>query len=218
MNYLKTFQENKLGRDYVVGDIHGCFSKLREMLKEISFDESCDRMFSVGDLVDRGEESEECLDWLAKPWFHAVRGNHEQMSIDLQTVGEDCYSRHNGMGWILDMPKEHQKLYAEAFKQLPIAIEIIVGNKKYGIIHAEVPVLDWNDIEGVLNGDKAEAYHNVAMWSRDRFNYKEKSFVANVELVYVGHTPLKKVTPLGNVLFIDTGACFKGYLTVLEIY
>lgn len=216
MQLIKTFQENKLGKDYVVGDIHGCFSKLQDELDEIGFDESKDRLFSVGDLVDRGTESEDAINWLAKPWFHAVRGNHEQMSIDLQSFGEDTYSRYNGMGWILDMPKSHQKLYAEAFAELPFAIEIIVGDKTYGIIHAEVPTNDWKDLPEVL---EKSGYQNVAMWNRDRISRGDKSFVNNVELVYVGHTPLKEVTPMGNVLYIDTGACFKGgKLTVLEIY
>jgi serine/threonine protein phosphatase 1 len=219
MNYLKTFQENKLGKDYVVGDIHGCFSKLREVMEEIEFDSTKDRLFSVGDLVDRGPESEEALDWLAKTWFHAVRGNHEQMTIDLQVFGPDIYSRHNGMGWILDLPKEHQQLFADAFKELPIAIEIVVGDKKYGIIHAEVPTKDWNDLGNILNGKNSEGAHNVAMWSRDRINGEDKGLVDNVELVYVGHTPLKEVTVLGNILYIDTAACFRGgHLTVLEIY
>lgn len=218
MNYLQKFQENTQGKDYVVGDIHGCFTKLRATLEEIGFDESVDRLFSVGDLVDRGPESEECLDWLAKPWFHAVRGNHEQMAIDLLVHGEDPYARHNGMGWILDLPKSHQKLFAEAFSDLPIALEIAVGNKKYGIVHAEVPVSDWNKLEEVLNGNTAAAYHNATMWNRDRYRHNDKSVVDNVELVYVGHTPLKDVRAYGNVLYIDTGAVFGGTLTVLEIY
>lgn len=218
MSKLKKFKENTLGKDYVVGDIHGCFSKLRSVLEEIKFDETKDRLFSVGDLVDRGPESEEAIDWLAKTWFHAVKGNHEQMTIDLQTFGEDMYSRHNGMGWILDSPKEHQKLYAEVFKDLPVAIEIEAKGKKYGIIHADVPVNNWDELEKCLNGTRGDGYENVALWSRDKINNSDKSFVDNIEVVYVGHTPLKKVTVLGNVIYIDTGSCFGGELTVLEIY
>ena len=218
MSNVKHFQENTTGIDYVVGDIHGCFEVLEETLCHLNFNPTVDRLFSVGDLVDRGPASEDSLDWLAKPWFHAVRGNHEQMAIDLQTYGEDMYARHNGMGWILDMPKSHQKLYAECFKDLPLAIDITVGDKKYGIVHADVPVGDWDDIEAALDGHNADGYANLAMWGRDRINYKDKSIIKNVEFVYVGHTPLKEVTPLGNVLFIDTGACFKGALTVMRMY
>lgn len=71
---LKQFIINKTGTDYVVGDIHGCFSLLQAKLDEIGFDPTKDRLFSVGDLVDRGTESDKVLEWLSKPWFHAVCG------------------------------------------------------------------------------------------------------------------------------------------------
>ncbi len=219
MNWIKKFPKNELGKDFVTGDIHGCFSKLREELANIHFNEYTDRLFSVGDLVDRGPESEEALDWLALPWFHAVCGNHEQMTIDLHKFGGSYYDRSNGMSWILDMPKERQKVYYEAFKDLPVAIEIAVGNKKYGIIHAEVPTDDWDKLESLLTGAKSESVRTTALWDRGRISYQDKSFVKNVELVYVGHTPLDDVTVMGNVIYIDTGACFEnGKITVLEIY
>jgi len=47
------FGENREGRDFVVGDIHGMFGHLRMLLKQVSFDAEVDRLFSVGDLVDR---------------------------------------------------------------------------------------------------------------------------------------------------------------------
>ena len=52
------------GRDFAVSDIHGCFSHLSRSLKSIGSDASVDRLFSVGDLVDRGTESDQVLPWL----------------------------------------------------------------------------------------------------------------------------------------------------------
>lgn len=63
------FKENTNGRDFVVGDLHGCFKEFVEKLKEINFDYSTDRMFSVGDLIDRGEDSIKCLRLIKTPWF-----------------------------------------------------------------------------------------------------------------------------------------------------
>ena len=79
---LVRFGPNPDGRDFVVGDIHGMFQHLEVLLRDIGFDEQRDRLFSVGDLVDRGPSSALALDWLAKPWFVACRGNHEQFAID----------------------------------------------------------------------------------------------------------------------------------------
>ncbi len=79
--FLK-FEQNNDGIDYCVGDCHGEFLRLSAMLKAISFDESKDRLFSVGDLCDRGPNSDQVLNWLEQPWFHPVAGNHEQLLID----------------------------------------------------------------------------------------------------------------------------------------
>ena len=43
---------NRKGRDFIVGDLHGCVDALRYLLREIAFDPASDRLFSVGDLVD----------------------------------------------------------------------------------------------------------------------------------------------------------------------
>jgi serine/threonine protein phosphatase 1 len=217
---VKHFTENTVGIDYVCGDVHGCFSLLQKTLDEIGFDESKDRLFSVGDLVDRGPASEECLEWLSKPWFHAVRGNHEQMAIDyFNGIGDSDIYAYNGGSWFLNLDKSTRQLYIDAFSALPYAIDIKVGNKLYGIIHAECPTKSWSDVESVLNGDYTDSAENLAMWSRDKISYKDKTFIDDVELLYVGHTPLREVTVLGNVIYIDTGAVFnKTNLTILEIY
>ena len=52
---------NALGRDFAVGDVHGCFTRLQQGLDQLGFDPTRDRLFSVGDLVDRGPECESVL-------------------------------------------------------------------------------------------------------------------------------------------------------------
>ena len=76
-NVVKTFSINATGTDYVVGDLHGCFKTLEKALRAINFKPEVDRLFSVGDLVDRGPRSHEVYKWLQQPWFHSVMGNHE---------------------------------------------------------------------------------------------------------------------------------------------
>lgn len=77
---LERFCLNPHGRDVAVGDIHGNFSMLEQGLKPIGFDPVVDRLFSLGDLADRGPESHRVGEWLAQPWFHAVSGNHDLMT------------------------------------------------------------------------------------------------------------------------------------------
>ena len=58
----RTFTANAHGRDFVVGDVHGCFRTLERALTELQFDPTRDRLFGVGDLVARGPHSLEAVD------------------------------------------------------------------------------------------------------------------------------------------------------------
>ena len=54
---------NHRGRDFVVGDIHGRFDRLQSALRHVNFDGRFDRLFALGDLIDRGPRSYEALQW-----------------------------------------------------------------------------------------------------------------------------------------------------------
>jgi len=81
-NLVRHFENNKKGRDFIVGDIHGHYDELILSLEGLQFNFDKDRLFSVGDLVDRGTQSHKVVELLSENWFFAVRGNHEQMIIN----------------------------------------------------------------------------------------------------------------------------------------
>jgi len=106
--YVKTMPANLSGRDFVVGDLHGCLSDLLLLLDKVQFEKTKDRLLSVDDLVDRGPDSWGCLSLLEEPWFYAVKGNHEDLLLDyVKKSGE--ISKYfpsdfvnNGGGWFFD--------------------------------------------------------------------------------------------------------------------
>ncbi len=48
---------------YVIGDVHGCFNELRRLLEKINFKKDEDKIIFIGDLVNRGTQSLEVLDF-----------------------------------------------------------------------------------------------------------------------------------------------------------
>jgi serine/threonine protein phosphatase 1 len=70
---IKVFNINKNGKDFVVGDIHGRFDELMKTLGEVGLNFSKDRLFSVGDLIDRGVQYREVIQLLSEPWFFSLR-------------------------------------------------------------------------------------------------------------------------------------------------
>lgn len=156
-NPLKTLEANTLGRDFVVGDIHGCFSAYTKLLAGIQFDPTVDRMISVGDLIDRGHDSLRCLNLLREPYFHSVLSNHEQMMIDRFYGGRNGYYWfRNGGSWGIEawndynagktgnrVPFDHSVELIDLLPlvdDLPFLITINTkAGKKYHILHAELP-------------------------------------------------------------------------------
>ena len=71
------------GRDLVAGDLHGEFDTLEHALEALDFKPAIDRLFTLGDLIDRGPRSADALDWLERGRFAGgTRGNHEQMMVN----------------------------------------------------------------------------------------------------------------------------------------
>ncbi len=208
---IRRFDRNDKGRDWVMGDLHGCFTTLEHALRQIGFDTGVDRLFSVGDLVDRGPESVRVLEFLGLPWFHAVRGNHEQMLLD--TEPEDRRAVHfwwaNGGGWFFAETEPVRQQLRAVLADLPYVLEIECPADTVGIVHADVPrKQDWPAfVASVMAGDPRTL--ETALWGRYRALGKVKKGVGQVGRVYVGHTPLfDGMHRVGNVHCIDTGAVF----------
>jgi serine/threonine protein phosphatase 1 len=203
---IQRFEKNHLGRDFVVGDIHGCFSKLKRNLEALGFNESTDRLFSVGDLVDRGKESHLVLDWLAKPWFHSVLGNHEQMAIDCANGVYDAYSYHaNGGKWMLDLSQIERDRIAAHFLDLPIGIEVEAHDGIVGIFHAD-SLKSREDNHHALSSENIEQWKLLFLWYRTSAQADDVAPIQGYSKVFVGHTPMKNHTIKGNMHFIDNAA------------
>lgn len=181
---IKYLLKNTLGRDFVVGDIHGCFSLLDAALEAAGFDPEKDRLLCVGDTTDRGPESAKVLEFLRRPYAHAVLGNHEAAILEAyayrsESVDEfdvDCLperARHMlfgrmGADWWFTIGQAERKAIVEAFLRLPLVIEVPTHRGTVGLIHAEVPPgMEWDEFkQNVAAGN--ERVITAALWGRDR--------------------------------------------------
>ncbi len=222
MSALQRFDRNTHGRDFVVGDVHGCFDQLHAAVDHRGFDPERDRLFAVGDLIDRGPRSPEALEWLNRPWFHSCLGNHEEMLLKADHPDDLFVWMLNGGGWWMEQDADIRERFREAASRLPLAMEVDGPRGRVGIVHADVPAgMSWTAFIEALEADDPQVRF-TAVWGRGRAEGTIRNGVEGIDRVACGHTimPDGQVHTVGNVWCIDTGAFLpfgRGRLTLLAL-
>ena len=233
---------NEAGRDFVVGDIHGCTDMLFNLLKRVRFDVSVDRLFSTGDLIDRGPNHLEALRLLYEPWFYSVLGNHEAMMQSYLGIAE--WTSHdandfirNGGAWAVEVrvdPVLRNEL-SDILLRIPVVIEVGSGTEGFRVAHADLPRLPLDHREADA---RVSTQREMILWSRNTAYSGKDQIIEDAPpaggytdvgrhdrdepLVFCGHTVMPWPMYYRNHMFIDTGAFLEywpdreGALTLVE--
>jgi len=209
-------EKNNSGYDYICGDIHGCFTDLENELENIRFNKTSDRLFCVGDLIDRGPHSELAAQYMTSPWFFTVLGNHEHMFLmaNLHSPEQISYQEdhiRNGGSWSFKMEPGKAYNMLAAIDKLPLIIQ--VGD--IIIAHASLPVV--NSLEEIEKNPLR--YIDTILWHRGKYL---PVTIPGISMVYVGHSIIARPAKHGKTTNIDTGAFLKywgrqGKLTIISI-
>ena len=186
-------------RTIVIGDIHGCFNTLVNLLEKINYDKQNDKLIFLGDYIDRGKNSFEVVEYLIKLQKEVgcdrcicLLGNHEYMDY----TDEELWKLNGGNKTIKSYYKNNVPRYIHHwwFKTLPLMYE----EKDFICCHAGLPMTKTSDNTP-----------DDILWDRDWIKTKVEP---NEKTVIFGHTPsanLAYKTINGNIC-IDT-ACVFGY-------
>ncbi|WP_071189344.1 metallophosphoesterase family protein [Trichormus sp. NMC-1] len=205
-------------RRIIIGDVHGYYQGLMTLLAGIA-PTSTDQVYFLGDLIDRGPQSSQVVDFVKQNNYSCLLGNHEQMLLSV--LGNKYTSNQTMHAWLYSggqatinsyqaaqIPQEH----IDWFQSLPIYLDL--GD--VWLTHAGV------------DPDKSvsEQTADDLCWIRDEFHSLQQPYFQD-KLIIVGHTitfSLPGVAP-GQLaqgkgwLDIDTGAYHprSGWLTGLDI-
>ena len=80
-------------RTIIISDIHGCIKELNEMLLLIDYKSPNTRIISVGDLIDRGEDSLAVIRRIRELKIETVMANHELKFIKWFRHGKNSNRR-----------------------------------------------------------------------------------------------------------------------------
>ncbi|MEO8992652.1 MAG: symmetrical bis(5'-nucleosyl)-tetraphosphatase [Nitrosospira sp.] len=97
---------------FAIGDLQGCYQELQKLLELVRFDPAEDKLWLVGDIVNRGPDSLAVLRFVRglKDAAIMVLGNHD---LHLLMVAERCVKLHRNdtLNDILDAPDRHELLH-----------------------------------------------------------------------------------------------------------
>ena len=191
--------------------MHGCFRTLRRALLAIDFEHGRDRLLSVGDLLDRGPNSIEALEWLEGGRFDAtVMGNHEAEMVRLLQTGEILSPPQSYQQWMSQIEKLDLYRWYRALRALPLAITVETAQGQVGIVHCSTWRDSWTATLSALEERNIAAINMVLLGidKRDERAGPTGNEVVGVDRVIAGHDPTRRVERRANMWSIDTGTGF----------
>ena len=197
------------GRDWVVGDVHGCFRTLGQALRAIDFEHGRDRLFSVGDLIDRGPNSIEALEWLEGERFEAVvMGSHEAEMVRLLQTGEILDPPKRYQQWMRQIPRQDLYRWHHALRPLPLAVTVEIAHGRVGIVHCGTWQDSWEATIEALEKRDITAINTVLLGPDNQAKREAPTGnkVSGIDRVIAGHRPVSEPQRTANCLNIDTGA------------
>lgn len=155
---------NRVGRDFIVGDLGGAFDQVFEAMRDAAFDPGRDRLLSVGHLLAGAHSLTNCIRFLRSPSVYAVISNSEQDLIDLFADGapdDDSIEAlagmdFHGMAWLATCGSQQRMQLVTAMRMLPVAISVGDNGPNVGYVHGGLPAAaSWTEfLRGLQRGDE----------------------------------------------------------------
>ncbi|PSW06652.1 metallophosphoesterase [Photobacterium lipolyticum] len=213
---------------YFISDIHGQFDLLMDVLNEIEFrfpvdGRIQDRLFILGDLIDRGNQSLSVLGAAQyNPAIVSLVGNHEMMAI--KALSGDAQNMllwaYNGGLWREDHDPYHVAAMLRYAAARPVAITLEIGGDRIGLVHAGVPAhYDWDALVTTIdNGTLSETDLDFMLSDRSTFQSGITTKVQGIDAVLHGHNIVEQLQPVvrGNRCYIDGGMAYGDRALVLK--
>ncbi len=198
----------KSQRTIVIGDVHGCLEELEELLEQVNYISTKDRLIFVGDLINRGPYSFEVLKKIRSLQAEAVMGNHELGFLQYLSDPALAYGHFPQLKSQLG---DQLDFWSCWLQQLPLFIE----EESFIVVHAglapnqppaETPahiltrIRTWDGVGQNLNNPEDpgwfELYHAP-------------------KLVLFGHWAKKGLVFRENAIGLDTGCVYGNKLTAV---
>ncbi len=175
---------------YAIGDIHGCYDPLLNLVDSIKFDPSRDKLWFVGDLVNRGPKSLEVLRFVKSLGNSAITvlGNHDLYLLALQSDGVKNHNDSYFLKKILDAPDLDE--ICEWLRNCKLAYydkdlnTIMVHAGIYPTWSWEETLIYAGEVENILKNNYKELFREMygnspLCWSKKLNSFERLGFIIN---------------------------------------
>jgi len=195
-------------RTIVVGDIHGCYDELTDLLNRLRVQRD-DRVIAVGDLVTKGPKNREVLDlFIADKRFTSVIGNHDR-KLRQRWRGEPVRLTKDQRKALTELEPNRAR-YFEFLRTLPYTIDL----NSHLVVHAGIR-------PGVpLDQQTASDLTEIRTMGADPTRRKGVAWFdvyRGPKTILFGHWPKKKPRRAEFAIGLDTGCAYGGHLTAYVI-
>jgi len=234
----------ELGRKFVIGDVHGTLTELRELISQFDL-VSDDTVVFLGDIVDKGPMSAECIElaFNLKKTCNVVfvAGNHEDKHYRWVAAEKkrNLTGAPNGIKGAGGFQKIHDKLSPELWSFIE-GSRLLYVTEGFVILHGGIPPAMRNLPDDCalkelysMPGKQRDFIKNI-LWTRyvntNGFPVSlgsekpEDSYWADVYdgrfgKVLFGHQPFvqDKIKTFDHAIGLDLGCVYGGYLAAVEI-
>jgi protein phosphatase len=215
----------------VIGDVHGCYDELVELLGTLGYQVDPDgtdaahpdgrRALFVGDLVDRGPASPAVLrlamGMVATGHALAVPGNHEA-KLARALKGANVTTGHGLAETLAQLAAEPPEFSLQVVGFIDdLVSHLVLDDGRLVVAHAGMRA----DMAGRSSGAvRSFALYGDTTGETDEYGlpvrYPWAQDYRGAATVVYGHTPVPEVVWLNNTICIDTGCVFGGQLTALR--
>lgn len=189
------------GRTIVIGDVHGCFLELQDLLRAVKAQPD-DRLISVGDLISKGPDSRAVIEWAMKTRnLECVLGNHELRLRRHWRAG----THSNEKAHDVDTYRQLGDLYEGAMLWID-KLPLTISGPGFLVVHAgfdPAEGLEWQTSAQLTN---LRHLPDGRPWYEA---YRERT------LAVFGHWAKRRPVVRPNAVGLDTGCVYGGSLTAL---
>ncbi|MCM8525299.1 MAG: metallophosphoesterase [Lentisphaeraceae bacterium] len=210
---------SKKVRTLLVGDIHGCYRELKELLEKVAYNPQTDRLISLGDIVHKGPKPWKVIKFFYENKLEVIMGNHDWHFLEYLRGNKKSYPEAEKILLKSGLSKEELIKWLESF---PFYIEAD----------------DFIAVHAGFNPDRKNFFNTSSfnMMTARYFDIKNLKMISstknrssklrpwyheyppeklNNKITVFGHwaQPLPRVYK--NFRCIDTGCCYGGNLSCI---